>query len=52
MEFHGENGKPLRTSLKDEHGLKWLGVVTVKGTIHKDSRGNVSVIADRLLVVE
>lgn len=48
MEFHGPNGKPLRTSLAGAHGLKQLRVVTIKGKIHKDSRGNITVIGEKM----
>ena len=50
MEFHGENGKPLKTSVKGLRGLKQLSIVTIKGKIHKDRRGNVSVVAQEMHV--
>ncbi|MEZ6197041.1 MAG: hypothetical protein R3F20_15140 [Planctomycetota bacterium] len=50
VEFRDESGAPLRFGLKGRSGIGWLGIVTVKGKISRDSRGNATVVADKIYV--
>ncbi len=48
IEVRGEDGRPLRTSLKGFHDLDHLDHVIVRGEVERDASGNVIVIARAL----